>query len=79
MPKESGAGESLRAYNMMVRLRDDERARVERCLERYNRQRALDRMRLLRSQSEFVRYAIDRLCEKVEAGDRDYRSTEYAE
>ena len=58
-----------RSYNMMVRLRQDERERIERCLERYNRQRALDRLMPLLSQSDFIRYAIDRLCEKVEAGE----------
>ena len=58
-----------RSYNMMVRLRQDERERIERCLERYNRQRALDRLWPFLSQSDFVRHAIDRLCEKVEAGE----------
>ena len=62
-----GAGENRRSYNMMVRLRQDERERIERCLDRYNRQRALDRLRPLLSQSDFVRHAVDRLCETVEA------------
>lgn len=58
-----------RSYSMMVRLRQDERERIERCLERCNRQRAVDRLRPLVSQSDFIRHAVDRLCEKVEAGE----------
>ena len=62
---QGGAAGGRRSYNMMVRLTNDERQRLERCLERFNRQRFAD---MLRSQSDFVRYAIDRLCEKVESG-----------
>ena len=55
-----------RSYNMMVRLSDVERGRLEKCLERFNRQRVLDGMIVLRSQSDFVRFALDNLCSAIE-------------
>ena len=63
-----GAGESRRSFNMMVRLRPEERERIAKCFVRYNRQRSLDGLRVLVSQSDFVRHAVAELCNVVEHG-----------
>ena len=57
-----------RIYNMMVRLTDVEQVRMHRCRERLDRQRMLDGLRQLGTQSDFVRHCIARRCDEIEAG-----------